>query len=312
MIWIARKATSRNIIEAHFVGTQTECLRFLQKHHQVPDGACLVRPDLCGIAESVESSPRASDGGQLFTSWRVNNAIQNAIRSDLVTGLPQGSLLLDPQQEQIAKSVPPLLIESRSGTGKTNVLFQHAIFYGRPQETKPALFITVSPRLRNELRQRYIELNVIENNELPPTMFFSMLELLNGLLAHNRISSAQVDSLCTFAAYSSSRSSHTRLSIEQSLIENEIGGVIMGSLASALKREPLSREEYRAEKRSNVSNKTEEGRHTRNLIYDEYERYKKWKLQNKKQDIEDIVLLLLESDLEQLFESGLWNYCWFC
>jgi len=36
------------------------------------------------------------------------------------------------------------------------------------------------------------------------------------------------------------------------LIENEIGGVIQGSLSAAIARRPLNRDEYLKEKRSNI------------------------------------------------------------
>jgi hypothetical protein len=140
--------------------------------------------------------------------------------------------------------------------------------------------------------------------ELPPTCFFSLTDLLAGLLARSDTSGINVDQMCTFVTYCNARTSHARLPVENSLIENEIGGVIMGSLTAAVKRGGLCREEYLAEKRSNVSNATDEGLQTRSQIFDIYEQYKGWKEVNGKHDINDVVLVLLNKNLGELFQSG--------
>jgi hypothetical protein len=113
IVWVARTTNGRSIIEAHFAGSRRECLRFTQTNPRVPDGVSVVKTDLSGVVEQLGKSPEERGGGQLFTSWRVNNNVQNAIVTNGVASLPQGSFLLDPQQEEIAKSPPPLLVESR-------------------------------------------------------------------------------------------------------------------------------------------------------------------------------------------------------
>jgi hypothetical protein len=61
-------------------------------------------------------------------------------------------------------------IESGSGTGKTNVLFKHAVDYAyqvrSDQQSKSICFITVSPRLRTELEKRYTDIALIERSVL--------------------------------------------------------------------------------------------------------------------------------------------------
>jgi ribosome recycling factor len=90
------------------------------------------------------------------------------------------------------------------------------------------------------------------------------------------------------------------------LVENEIGGVIQGSLKAALKREPLTEKEYLQEIRSNIPTKTEEGKQTRIKVYKYYEEYRQWKINNGKYDIGDIVLELISSlrPNEELFQSA--------
>jgi hypothetical protein len=95
-----------------------------------------------------------------------------------------------------------------------------------------------------------------------------------------------------------------RFPVDANLAENEIGGVIMGSLESAVQGAALSRDQYRQSKRSNVPNDTQEGLATRNLIYDEYERYARWKRDFKKFDQNDVVARLLKENIAQLFGSG--------
>lgn len=77
------------------------------------------------------------------------------------------------------------------------------------------------------------------------------------------------------------------------LVQNEIGGVINGSLSSALKKRPLNEDEYLEEKRSNIPNNNDEGRRKRGLVYDAFVEYKRWKKENDKYDIGDIVLELI-------------------
>jgi hypothetical protein len=101
-------------IEAVFAGTDKQCRRFIQLHYKAPVDACIVKPGLNGIVES--SGQETTDRVGVMVAWAVTNSMQHI----LVTGgeLPNGSLLLDREQESVAQSPPPLMIESRSGTGK--------------------------------------------------------------------------------------------------------------------------------------------------------------------------------------------------
>jgi len=116
-----------------------------------------------------------------------------------------------------------------------------------------------------------------------------------------------MDDLCGFREYCKERFhiTHMHSVIEEKLTENEIGGVILGSLTAGISQRPLNKEEYLVEKRSNVTNKTERGRHTRNEVYSEFEKYQKWKNLRSRYDIGDVVLMLLkDSKLSQIFESA--------
>lgn len=148
VIWVARNHDGVGIVEAHFGGTRDQCLRFRQINHMPPDGCCAPRSDMSGVVISEMPPP---ENGRMFVSWSLDSHTQHAILSDNIVDLPLSMIQLDPPQERIARSPPPLLIESRSGTGKTLVLLQHPAFYHRTGDPRPACFITVSPRLRNEL-----------------------------------------------------------------------------------------------------------------------------------------------------------------
>ena len=78
----------------------------------------------------------------------------------------------------------------------------------------------------------------------------------------------------------------------------------MGSLVAGMQKLPLSREQYLMEKRSNVSAKTMEGIETRHSVYDEYEKYDRWKKDNKKVDFNDVVLRILKANPMHIFSSG--------
>jgi len=144
--------------------------------------------------------------------------------------------------------------------------------------------------------------------DVPSFLFFSQGDLIRGLLAAVGIDSVNMDDLCSFREYCKERAtaSHSRIPTEEKLTENEIGGVILGSMTAGIKQQPLSRAEYLAEKRSNISNKTEQGRTTRNDVYNEFERYQSWKLRQNSYDIHDVVLLLLKdsSMKQQIFDSA--------
>lgn len=203
-----------------------------------------------------------------------------------------------------------------------SLFYSHALSYARRTTdamsgaSKPICFVTVSPRLSQNLQKRYSEVEKIERIKLPPIAFFSFRELLDNLLRMHAISDFETSSVCNFFEYANSRRSHKKMEVEMSLADNEIGGCILGSLDAALQGDPLSRQQYLQEKRSNVPNNSEEGRSNRNLIYDEFEKYQLFKSETGKKlyDINDIVLRLLESvrngTLSEIFQSGKhWPVC---
>jgi hypothetical protein len=265
-----------------------------------------------GIVENSEETTTnpIAPCGQLFLAWQVTNGLQNAVKCRTIDSLPQGGFCLDPRQEEISRCVPPLLIESRSGTGKTNVLFHHAVSHARVFEAdstfiKPILFVTVSPRLKKELTQRFEEIKSVEDVNLPQIMFLSLNELLSGLLHVANVKDASLWDGSAFLDYVNARKSHSCLAVEPSLVENEIGGVIVGSLRAAQVGRALTRVEYLSDKRSNVDNTTEQGCQLRERVYDEYELFAKWKKGlGGICDIHDVVLRLLKADMDQLFQSG--------
>jgi len=187
----------------------------------------------------------------------------------------------------------------------------HALSYARRTPAlKDLCFVTVSRKLSQELKKRFEEAERIAQVKLCKVSFFVFRDLLEKLLQMHRIDNVKMTSLYSFKEYVHNKKSHKKLLVEASLIENEIGGVILGSLTAALRRSPLSRELYLEEKRSNVPNNTEAGLRTRNLIYDEFERYKAVKAESRKDDVNDVVLQLIEltyscdSTLAEVFQSG--------
>jgi hypothetical protein len=64
---------------------------------------------------------------------------------------------------------------------------------------------------------------------LPDVRFFSLRELLDGLLTMIE-SDKSMKSICTFRHFVNSRSSYVDLPVDVSEAENEISGVILGSL----------------------------------------------------------------------------------
>jgi len=304
VVWIMKRDSSEEpIVEAHFAGRRNECLQFTQKNHQVHRGSVAPKFDMSGFHSVIEEAPEKLVGA-LTPCWTLDNNIQTAILSGKVSEMPISLLELDPPQKAVACSEPPLLIESRSGTGKTLVLLQHAIFTSRMDFSRPACFVTVSPRLKGELKSKHSELELLLADGLPPTQFFSFRELLDTLVDFLQISHFVGKDVCTFGGYCASRGSHQRVFLEPEQVENEIGGVIMGSVASAAKKSALDRSEYLEHKRSNITNKTKEGREHRNLVYDEFEKYVAWKAEFAKYDVSDVVLSLLTEDLGQMFSAG--------
>jgi superfamily I DNA/RNA helicase len=150
-------------------------------------------------------------------------------------------------------------------------------------------------------------MQALENQTLPPVHFYAFHSFLDQLLSYARISDFTQSRKCRFEAFDQSRTSHKQLNVDPTLVENEIGGVIMGSLEAADLYRPMSRESYLSTKRSNVENKTQSGLGTRSEIYDIYEKYHDWKKRNDRYDINDAVLRLLEwqhQNQNEIFSSG--------
>lgn len=141
--------------------------------------------------------------------------------------------------------------------------------------------------------------------DVPDFLFFSRATLFSGLLSHHQIRHIDMDNLCNFGEFCNERlrDSHTLMPVEERLAE--IGGVIVGSLAAGMKARPLSKEEYLKEIRSNITNKTEEGKTKRLVVYDVFDKYQAWKARHGRYDIDDVVLILLKvPHLKQIFDSG--------
>ena len=186
-----REDDRRPIVEAHFVGTRKKCLQFIQNHPNVPRGTRRVKKNLDGIEPILEGADQLDmvfEARDLVAAWNMTPDICNAVLDDRVVPLelPAFSFELDPHQIKILRTEPPLLLESRSGTGKTIVLFQYAIAYARKissRDTKPIIFITVSQTLRNELEERYRQVEEMEEVSLPTIQFLSLRKFLDGLLS---------------------------------------------------------------------------------------------------------------------------------
>jgi hypothetical protein len=304
IVWVAKgnKHDSKPILEAHFAGTRNEALQFRQKHLQVPNGSRAPNSDMSGLLPLDEAS--APEGGIFAPSWRLGNGIQQAILYGDIADMPLSLLELDGPQKLAAQADAPLMIESRSGTGKTLVLLQHAALMTRRDKHRPACFVTVSPKLKDELKKKYEELRPVLFAGLLPTEFFSFRQLLERLCEAFHIHDFKSRDICTLGGYYNAKNSFQRSVVEPQLVQNEIGGVIMGSLEAAKGRRSLTRNEYLLNKRSNISIRTSGGQEQRNLVYDEYESYVAWKAENGKCDLSDIVLRILKENLYQCFSSG--------
>ena len=75
-------------------------------------------------------------------------------------------------------------------------------------------------------------------------MFLSLNELLSGLLDVANMKDVSLWEGSAFLDYVNTRKSHSRLAVEPSLVENEIGGVIVGSLRAAQAGRALTPAEY--------------------------------------------------------------------
>jgi hypothetical protein len=228
IVWLAKEGyASRPTIEAHFAGSKAACLTFQQINYRVPDEARIVKRGLTGLSHYVprEGGMTKLPNEQPQCLWVMTNTTQAALTH---RELPRGSIQLDPEQETLVRlSKPPMIIESRSGTGKTLVLLQHAAFHHDKEDVRPTLFVTVSPRLRNELVQQFQAMNEVENFGLTTPNFYTFVGLLDALLIYKRISEFDGKSRCTFLSFFRSKSSHSKSEIEPQLIESEIGGVIL-------------------------------------------------------------------------------------
>lgn len=138
---------------------------------------------------------------------------------------------LDRCQEEVAKATPPLIVESRSGTGKTLALLQRAAYHADTFDERSALFVTVSPRLRRQLHQKFEELNDAANLQLPPTSFYCFGAFIDELVKYCGVGSSFTGKdKCRCLAYVESRTSHHASATDALLVENEIAGVIRDHL----------------------------------------------------------------------------------
>ncbi len=154
---------------------------------------------------------------------------------------------------------------------------------------------------RDQDTQRFEEIKTAEDVNLPQIMFLSLKELLSGLLDVANMKDVSLWEGSAFLDYVNTRKSHSRLAVEPSLVENEIGGVIVGSLRAAQAGRALTRAEYLSDKRSNVDNKTDQGCQLRERVYDEYELFAKWK-RGQGKAARSLVAKILTNDLvSQLF-----------
>lgn len=295
IVWYA-KMMERQVIEAVFAGSRAECLKFMNQT-SVPPESCIVSTDLACLLPSELDGQKdeAIEESALILSWPVSNTTQACLLDG--STLPRGSVQLDNFQEDVCRREPPLVIESRSGTGKTLVLLQHAAYHCDVEcREKPACFVTVSPGLREELQRRFEEMNEAENLQLPETRFYTFGNILERLLRLKRITDFDERRPCTFLGFKKTRDSYEKEKVEPELVENEIGGVIVGSLAAARQAAPLTREQYREDIRSNIGRKADRHLQLRETIYDEYAMYATWKTDNERYDVGDLVMRLLKED----------------
>lgn len=317
IVWVAKEGIT-NIIEAHFAGTEEGCLSFVQKNvSKPPPNAIKPKSDLSGLNHALSEAKGESNSVTL--TWNLDNIIQRAIVEDVITDLPRGNFCLDQEQQEIVSSNPPLLIESRSGSGKTLILLQHAIELSRmftsrhnniEGSNKPIGFITVSKLLQSQLEKMYNEVRDIDTNigRRSTCNFMSLSFFLDGLAKLLGID-VDVSDLSNFGeyAYIQEQQSHRSLPEDRSLIANEIGGVILGSQESAELRRALTWNEYEYSKRSNISSKEKSSSEKRRIIYNQFESYQRWKERNGRCDINDLVLKILqkldERESNQLFSA---------
>lgn len=290
VVWIAK---SDYVIEAHLAGSRNDCLQFIQKYFgRLPRGACKVEKDLCGIREHCDHSHK------VLPAWDLNNLIQRAIANNNVTELPNGVFHLDKEQQEIVQTPPPLLIESRSGTGKTNVLFQHALTISRElvqdPTSSPIGFVTVSKMLQAQLENMFQGIKALHDTSLHSCVFMSLFDLLDGLAERLNLD-MHTSKATSYKEYNFCKKSHSSISqIDTRLIENEIGGVISGSLKCAHLCRALKLQEYIEDQRSNVGKDHEYDVALRETIYNHYKSYDTWKKDSHRYDVNDMVLEILQ------------------
>eukprot|EP00977_Amphora_coffeiformis_P003494 scaffold655_cov162-Amphora_coffeaeformis.AAC.15 len=303
-------------IEAVFAGSRAECVKFMATT-MVPPESCIVATDLVGLVNDStldDGDNQTMEEAALMLSWPVSNSLQARLLDG--TALPRSSVQLDSFQEGVCRRPPPLVIESRSGTGKTLVLLQHAAYHHpyhnnddecQKGRRKPACFVTVSPGLREELYHRFEEINETENLQLPETNFYTFKDLLQRLLRLKCIHDFDACRPCSFLSFKRAQTSFTKKEmLEPELVENEIGGVIVGSLVAGQQAAPLTREQYQEDVRSNVGRGTDSDERLRDKIYDEYEQYRAWKGETIRYDVGDIVLRLLQEDWKEEYFGSLY------
>ena len=159
----------------------------------------------------------------------VTSDLQGAVIDDTIEDLPEGLFALDENQQRVLNLQPPLILDSRSGSGKTNVLFQHAVAYARKlatdyeevsgtqtEQAKYLLFVTVSSMLQEELKNRYEEVAKASRRALPEICFFSLRDLLQFLVDRHATRKRELSKACSYMHYFFSRTSHAKIEIESS------------------------------------------------------------------------------------------------
>jgi hypothetical protein len=169
IIWVAKEDGAKPKIEAHFAGTRAKCNHFRQSHRLIPKGTVRIKQGLTGVnRDTLDEVNVNGQSENIDIAWTLKETLGNAILDGEIESLPDGYFDLDPEQTKICAQEPPLLIESGSGTGKTNVLFKHAVDYAyqvrSDQQTKSICFVTVSPRLKKELEKRYTDIALMERS----------------------------------------------------------------------------------------------------------------------------------------------------
>lgn len=118
----AGRISYMGIIQANYAGTYDQCLRYTQTHPVLPPSTRAIKSDLKGLIALTTQDDSPAEAPTLDLSWLVDNDLQEALLDEDVEELPQGTFVLDADQERIVTCPPPLLLESRSGTGTKSLL----------------------------------------------------------------------------------------------------------------------------------------------------------------------------------------------